>query len=125
MKKLAILVAVAMLLVAVVPALAGAKNATFLEWTWKGNKSGYFMKTGSGLVHLWYDQHPTYEGTHAIFKPLSHFKNAAENGCGEGVQFERTNWQSQNLYNAMDTDKYKAAFEGIFIVPTKYLLCIY
>lgn len=123
MKKFAILVAVAMLLVSAVPVLAGAKNATFLKWTWKGNKSGYFMKTGSGLVHLWYDQHPIYEGAHATFKPVSHFKNAAENGCDEGAQFENTSWKSQNLSNVMDSG-FKDEFNEIFVHP-EYLFCVY
>lgn len=127
MKKLAIFGAVVLVFAMAVPVLAGAKNATYLEWTWPAgvHKSGYFMRTGSGIVQAWTYGHPDLGDARFIFKPLDKFKNAAVEGCDEGFLRENTNWHSQNLWQVMDTAGYKTAFDEIFVRPATYLFCAY
>lgn len=106
-------------------AKGGVKNGTYLEWTWQGNKSAYFMTTGSGIVHAWSYDHPTYDDAKFLFKPLSKFENATEEGCDDGYLNENLSWNPDNLYNVMDTD-YADSFWDVFDEnEDRYMLCIY
>lgn len=133
MKKIAIIAAGAALLLSAMPALAGAKNATYLEWYWdnpqtpgNGDKSAYFMSTGSGIVHGWTYDHPDFGDARFIYKPLEKFKNAAKEGCDDGYLMKNLNWWSKNLWQVMDNQGYKDAFDLIFGGhDAYYLLCIY
>lgn len=125
-KSITAIIIVLTLLVIVAPTmvLAGAKNGTFMEWSWQGEKSGYFMPAKSGIVHFWsYDRPDDEPDIHYIVKSLNKFKNATE--CDEDAFKENPNWKPKNLYNAMYAE-YKDDFKAIFPnLYQPYLLCGY
>ena len=64
--KLALAGAAGALLLSASIVFAGAKNATYIEWTWPAgiDKSAYFQTTGSGLVNAWTYDHPDFPEQH-------------------------------------------------------------
>jgi len=125
MKKFLIVFMILVLVLLMIPAVtyAAPNKATYLEWNYQGEKSGYFMKTGSGIVQAWLYDHPVYGDARVIYKPVEKFKNAVEAGCDESCLNQNTDWKAINLRNAMKTE-YKEAFDEIFLYKT-YVLCIY
>ena len=134
MKKLiASAIATLGLLVLALPVLAGAKNATHIVWNWdnpqtpgNGDKSAHFLLTGSGLVNAWTYDHPDLGDARFIFKPLSKFPNAVEEGCDEGWVRENPNWKPKGIYNSADSEN-KALIKDIFGTDMEkiYLFCAY
>jgi hypothetical protein len=91
MKKLiAAGIAGAALLVTALPVLAGAKNATFVKFTYGTTEyDSYWMTTGSGLVHEWRFDEGGYD-LHFVFKPASKFE--APDCDTENLFTSMTNW---------------------------------
>lgn len=129
MKKLiATGIASAALLVSALPIFAGAKNATYAEWTWPAgtHKSAYFQTTGSGLVNVWTYDHPDMGEARYVIKPVDKFKNATE--CDEGWLRENPNWKPRYIWNCANADN-RSIIEDIFgpgaDLDKEYLFCAY
>ena len=127
MKKFLVVFIVFVMVLLMIPAITYAvpNNATYLEWTTRGEqKTGYFMKTGSGIVQAWIYNHPDLGDIRIIYKPVDKFKNAATAGCDGDCIKQNIDWKAINLRNAMDTLTYKLAFDELFLFDT-YVMCIY
>lgn len=110
-QKSIILILVAILLLMTTSiAFAGAKNAWFAEWTWQGEKSGYFLVTNSDLVHLWSYDRPTGPDMHFIMKPVDKFDTT---GCDDGAVWENATWTPQGIYNCLHSG-YHAGYMQLF-----------
>jgi len=126
-KLLAAGIAGAALLVYALPVFAGAKNATYIQWTWPANtdKSAYFQTTGSGLVNAWTYNHPDMGDARWVFKPVSKFNNAVE--CDEGWIREKTDWTPRGIWNTAKFGN-RAKIENVFGsdgLDAEYLFCAY
>lgn len=78
------------LLVSALPIFAGAKNATFVKFTYNtAEYDSYWMTTGSGLVHEWrFDEGG--HNLHFVFKPAGKFE--APDCDTENLYTSMTNW---------------------------------
>ncbi len=126
-KLLAAGIAGATLLVCGLPVFAGAKNATYIQWTWPAgiDKSAYFQTTGSGLVNAWTYNHPDLGDARFIFKPLSKFPNAVEEGCDEGWVRENPNWKPKGIYNSADSENKALIMEIFGTDMEKYIFSVH
>ncbi|MFC1755781.1 hypothetical protein ACFLZK_00095 [Patescibacteria group bacterium] len=112
-------------LMLVVPVLAAPKSKmVYTEWSWKGEKSGFFKLTGSELVHMWsYDRPNEEPDIHFVIKPSDKFPNAS---CDEEALKENAEWKPRNLYNVQNTSEYKEDFKTIFTdLDQLHYLCGY
>ena len=101
---------VVLLLVSVVTVFAGAKNGILTEWSWRGEKSGYWQTTGSEIVQMWSYDRPEGPDMHYVYKPLDLFPDAS---CEDGATSINATWQPINLYNVTHS-MYKSTFMTIF-----------
>lgn len=106
-------------------AFSDKKFAVFTQWTWPPgmDKSGFFMTTGSELVHMWsYDKPGGEPDIHFVIKPLDKFPDAE---CDSGAIKDSPTWKPRNLYNVTWLE-YKAAFKTVFPnLDRLYHLCGY
>ena len=123
MKKLIPLLVVIALLLTTTIALGYSSDSTYIEWSWQGEKSGYFYVTASGLVHVWSWDHPEHGDTHWVIKPYDKFPNATT--CDEGYVFEKIGWTPDGIYSSAYS-QYKEPYLELFPdLDQEYLLCKY
>ena len=97
-----------------VPFFMGNKELTELKWNSEsGEETGYFQKTGSGIIHEWSgDKKLTY-------KPKNKFRHIES--CPKGSVVMDGSWNPYNLAENMDESN-QEKFWSMF-ADTQYLLC--
>ena len=123
MKKLiAGAVAGVALLVTALPVLAGAKNATFVKFTYGTTEyDSYWMTTGSGLVQEWRFDEGGYD-LHFVFKPAGKFE--APDCDTENLYTSMTNWSySMGPYGEAGEDE--ANLADYLVEGDLYHVCFY
>lgn len=123
MKKILLIVVLVALLITPAVVFGKASKTVFVEWSWKGLKSAYFMATPSGVVQAWSWGHPEHGDTHWVVKPLDKFPGTT---CDAGYVYQNAAWTPRGIYNSAISGAYKAAYLTVFPdLDRTYLLCKY
>jgi hypothetical protein len=118
------LTAVLVLLSVGVAHAGGGPNGTVLTWRDEAD-SGWFMTTGSGIVHQWRYNHPLFGDVHYVYKPYSQFPYAVQEGCETDEGTVLRIWDSWSYDSFRPNFDNPALADTIYAPGEVYFVCAY